>query len=223
MKTKTENNMKTKTSVPRETIIVDGEVIGTLDEIKKSIQKRFAQFEEEQEKERIKQLSSSNRLEMELIIRGSEINTMTDFWNKYQESQNGFMAVPYTEVQLVKGFRYSWEQTEFLYGWSEILDIMLERFYPIRSKFMNPSEYGKLWNMPPRFKVYRGASKDGYSWTLSKQKAEWFVERNKYFGDKDAYLMEKVVDKKDVFAYINGRKEKEVIIIPNNVKINLGL
>ena len=62
----------------------------------------------------------------------------------------------------------------------------------------------------------------GFSWTLDKEKGEWFGSR--FF--EGGWLIEGMVDKKDIISYFNGRKEQEVIVLPSQVSdikvINLG-
>ena len=70
--------------------------------------------------------------------------------------------------------------------------------------FMGKKNQQILNNLPDKLTIYRGDSKSrrGYSWTLDKQYA-------KLFGK----LLKREISKKDVFAYINDRDEKEIIII----------
>ena len=51
------------------------------------------------------------------------------------------------------------------------------------------------------------------SWTLSKEKAEWF--RDRYKGLRDCKLFEKRIKKDEVLAYINARGEEEIILRPS--------
>jgi len=61
--------------------------------------------------------------------------------------------------------------------------------------------------------VYRGyqpgLNKDGISWTVNREKAEWFATR---FGKKGKVL-EKQVSKRDIIAVFTGRNEYEVVIL----------
>jgi hypothetical protein len=67
--------------------------------------------------------------------------------------------------------------------------------------------------LPDTFKVYRGyipgQNKGGYSYTLNKEKAKWFANR----FDRNGKVVERTVNKDDVFAYLNGRNEQEIIIL----------
>lgn len=83
---------------------------------------------------------------------------------------------------------------------------------------MTPEDYEYYTNIPNKIKVWRGVAegrvKLGLSWTDDKSKAEWFMNR---FGSK-GYLLEVVVDKKDILAYFNSRNEKEVVVDVLRVK-----
>lgn len=83
--------------------------------------------------------------------------------------------------------------------------------------FMNASENRFFDKLPEEFTIYRGyhenRNKNGFSYTLDKKIADWFSVR---FTDASLYVpnvKEIVVKKKDVFAYINSRDEKEIIYL----------
>ena len=70
------------------------------------------------------------------------------------------------------------------------------------------------------FKVYRGGVPWGLSWTLDKEKAEWFLKR-KLEDDPSELLSEKTVSKSsDVKFYDNSREEHEVVIVTDYVREN---
>lgn len=70
----------------------------------------------------------------------------------------------------------------------------------------------KKWDeLPNRFKIYRGSEyEDGLSWTLSREKAEWFKNR---FSNPEAKVWERYAEKDDCVAYLNGRNEEEIIYL----------
>lgn len=78
--------------------------------------------------------------------------------------------------------------------------------------FMNELDFEKYMDLSDEFIVYRGvqhnATEDGFSWTLSKEKAEWFASRFSNHGK----VIERKVQKKDVFAYIDDLGEQEIIL-----------
>jgi hypothetical protein len=73
----------------------------------------------------------------------------------------------------------------------------------------------KKWDeLPKKFRIYRGSAyEDGLSWTLSREKAEWFRDR---FCDQDAKVWKRYVKKSDCVAYLNGRGEQEIIYLGSN-------
>lgn len=64
------------------------------------------------------------------------------------------------------------------------------------------------------FKIYRGGNRDGMSWTLDKEKGQWFAKRAKRFSTlHDEYLFhEEIITEDDVLFYTNGREEQEVVL-----------
>lgn len=83
---------------------------------------------------------------------------------------------------------------------------------PHRERLMDRDEVLALSSLPDTVKVYRGCQKgineDGISWTLKRDKAEWFATRL----DKDGVVLEKEIQKKDIIAVFTNRNEFEVII-----------
>jgi len=82
--------------------------------------------------------------------------------------------------------------------------------------FMNKYEINFLKKMPDTITVYRGCTsglnEGGLSYTTLESKAIWFANR---FGESKgkSKVIERQVQKSEVFAYINGRKENEIILI----------
>jgi len=73
--------------------------------------------------------------------------------------------------------------------------------------------------LPETFKVYRGGTSQGLSWTLNKEKAKWFAKRHNslYKTPNEWFSMD--VLKKDVVGYIGDRDEDEIIIVKPNEEI----
>lgn len=67
------------------------------------------------------------------------------------------------------------------------------------------------------FTVYRAGSetidqvKNRLSWSLCRDIAEWFAERNLAHGGKKQHLYRAKIKSKDVFAYIGDRNEYEIL------------
>lgn len=81
-----------------------------------------------------------------------------------------------------------------------------------REMFMSEEDRLTFHSLPEKFKVYRGyiprRNKSGFSYTMDRDKAEWFANR---FGN--GVVLERIVSKEDVFAYKNDRNEQEIIIL----------
>lgn len=84
-------------------------------------------------------------------------------------------------------------------------------------------EERKVWSeLPETFTVYRGAQEHnvyGRSWTLEKERAEWFARR---FNEDAPMVLRGKVSKGDPGAlfYINGRNEQEILVSdPRSVTI----
>lgn len=64
--------------------------------------------------------------------------------------------------------------------------------------------------------VYRGIneynSKEGCSYTLDKNVAEWFSK----LGGSEGKIIEREITIEDVIFYYNGRKEQEVFLMNSN-------
>lgn len=71
--------------------------------------------------------------------------------------------------------------------------------------------------------VYRGAkleiNEEGLSYTLSKERAEWFARR---FANEDepAVVIRASVPQHKIIALMHGRGEEEVLVLPEDVVIN---
>ncbi|WP_210498773.1 hypothetical protein [Vibrio crassostreae] len=100
------------------------------------------------------------------------------------------------------------------------LTLMSEAKY-YQDMFMSVGERITLEQMPQRFTVYRGAiqgsNEAGISYTTRYNKAAWFATR--FNSDSPPIVLEAIVDKSDVLAYLEGRGESEVIVEPSLVDL----
>lgn len=92
---------------------------------------------------------------------------------------------------------------------------LIKWFRNADKKFLMVKDDYDIWiNLPDSLKVYRGVgvsrNKMGLSWTFDKNKAIWFAQRFNY-GNQKGYLLEGVIEKKNILAYFNTRGEKEVV------------
>jgi len=68
--------------------------------------------------------------------------------------------------------------------------------------------------------IYRGVRSDkdkhikNLSWTLDREKAEWFAHR----FDRDGTVYEAQIEKKHILALFNGRNEAEVVVDPKHLQ-----
>lgn len=84
-------------------------------------------------------------------------------------------------------------------------------------KVMKSSDRQALKKLPKKVTIYRvcteKADEDKWNWTTSREFAERYLTRH---GE---YIAEKTIDKKDIFAFFNSRREFEVILKKNIKKL----
>ena len=149
-------------------------------------------------------------LEHRLMVECSETWCMRDLFNIMKNEG----LDKYTAEDVMKSFAYAWGITEFLYPYKDTLRLVLSIMKPHKHHFMDKEEREYLKKLPNQVWIYRGASdKNGLSWTLDREKAEWFAQRNQHFMGEEMKVFEKKVHKNRIFAYLNGRKEQEIILI----------
>lgn len=178
----------------------------TQDTIEK-IALRYQEIDQHYQKEA---LSREERLELDLMKFASEMNCLNDFVKFVYEPKND---IPYTDIQIIKGLSYAYQMTEKPSMYSDVITDWIYRLWGVRNKFMSNSEFKTLKQLPKKLKVYRGADADGLSWTLSKNTAEWFNNRNIKMGNPNSIVMEKWISKDDVYAYLGTRGEEEIILL----------
>ena len=109
--------------------------------------------------------------------------------------------------------RWLWTDTENIYehfvAW---MALILDHDTKDIRLMMDKEDRETFDSLPDEFTVYRGGEYEHMSWTLSKEKAEWF--RDRYEGLQDCKLFEKRIKKDEVLAYINAREEEEIILRP---------
>lgn len=157
-----------------------------------------------------KALSHNDRLYIDLTKYASEMNCLKDFVRFVDEP---FKGTPYNDIQIIKGLSYAFQMTETPSMYYDLITDWIYRLWSVRNKFMSNSEFKTLKQLPKKFKVYRGADSDGLSWTLSRETAEWFNNRNIRLGNQNSIVMEKWISKDDVYAYLGTRGEQEIILL----------
>lgn len=88
----------------------------------------------------------------------------------------------------------------------------------VRCVFDLPPEKGGLL---PMTRIYRGYCFDdaleGYSWTLDKARARWFANRLRQDDHPSPKIASGFVAREHVIAYITGRDEQEIVVLPEHV------
>ena len=85
---------------------------------------------------------------------------------------------------------------------------------------MDAEELMQLQEMDDTVTIYRGVTSHNQknikalSWTLDRDKAEWFAHR----FDEEGTVYEAQIDKENILALFNGRNEAEVIVDPRYLK-----
>jgi hypothetical protein len=126
--------------------------------------------------------------------------------------------------------RDTWERSEViapnLKQWMDLL----AGDCPRRELIMTEEERATLDSQPDEFVIYRGCfsphGQDGISWTLSRDTAIAFAEfadapRPQFFPNAPTKVRPTVIQamckKRDVIAYLNGRNEHEILILPSSL------
>ena len=103
------------------------------------------------------------------------------------------------------------ENHKFLTKWKDLF-----KLFPISDQQKKDLPDGNLT-------VYRAGSTNGISWTINKGIASWFWIKNKSIKSEPKYnrFLRMRVTKDDVIFYHNARGEDEVIVIPNENKVEI--
>jgi hypothetical protein len=113
-----------------------------------------------------------------------------------------------------------WQDTEYPAHQTANWRALLGSKRPERPKMMDNLERTYLGMLPPSFTVYRGVNDRryarGFSWTLDRERAEWFARRFSHDG-RSPHLVTGTVARADVIAYLGGRGEQEILVRPRDV------
>ena len=116
-----------------------------------------------------------------------------------------------------------YKDLEFNFDW--FLDSMMDFFLRLKPVAMY-EKIKKLADAEGYITVYRGkctkstSYKKALSWTLDKNKAEWFARRFQFSLNDKCYLYTGKVHHSDVVAYDNERNEKELICLRGSVAVS---
>ena len=79
-----------------------------------------------------------------------------------------------------------------------------------------------LASLPDPVRVFRGFDREGgergLSWTTDRERADWFARRFA-IGDREPRVAIGTVDKSRVIAYPLGRREAEIVALPEDVDL----
>lgn len=134
----------------------------------------------------------------------------------------------FTEKEFWYGLSLAYPDCDFIEP-KELVRACFTSRRKFREYLMEPNEYKYLLELPQKFVVYRAANEIeinreyGFSWTLSKQVAEFF--KNDYIRGANRSprkILTFEVNKDDVIAFFDSRNEKEVIILEvKNYDVNV--
>lgn len=83
---------------------------------------------------------------------------------------------------------------------------------------MSKSDYARFLSLPDELVVYRGVNRKGsykgLSWTIDKERAEWFASRWEW----NSAVYRATVAKADVLAYFGERSEEEIVLDSRKLK-----
>jgi hypothetical protein len=119
--------------------------------------------------------------------------------------------------------RNAYDMADNLLKYSKIIKECFLKDEPQKEYLMTPEEIEYLKNLPEEITIYRGMSKEefnqktfGISWTLNKEVAEFFANnnlRNHHTNHLKKVVHEIRINKSEVIAFLNDRKEFEIIYI----------
>lgn len=171
-------------------------------------------------------------------IRESNNYYNTLFNKKYNNVKNYILNKEYKKVVLLyeKPYRVNvllnhYKSMDDFEYWNLLREIWLSSEFPYnqmiywlklfnankkdKDQFMTENDKKIYGSLPDEFIVYRGYKtkqyKNGISYTLDYKIADWFSRR---FGKRGKVQAIKVF-KKDIFAYLGGKNEEEIIYLKN--------
>ena len=149
-------------------------------------------------------------------------------WGKDVDSFNRFPTFLNLAPRL-KGKSYwyalrnSYDTSDNLFHYGSMVKAAFLKAEPGRQFLMLKEERAYLKKLPDRITIYRGMTEKelnqksfGVSWTLKKEMAEFFAytyQRNVATNHLKKTVHEMTINKSEVIAFMNGRKEFEIIYI----------
>lgn len=122
----------------------------------------------------------------------------------------------------------AWVQSEFpmsgFYDYEDLLNMFL--LYDPQS-MMDKDELSFYNQLPNELTIWRGVMVEkeldkeniGFSFTLDKERAEWFAKRFAQDSKGTPILIEAKVKKEEILSVFLIRSEEEILVSPDSVKI----
>lgn len=120
-----------------------------------------------------------------------------------------------SSVEYWKLVRQVWEDTEAPGLQNQVWQDLLVDKRSNKIAMMTADERNVLLFLPKNIPVWRGGDWIGRSWTLDRHVAEFFSRRHR------GNLMHGTVKKTDVLAYLDGRGEKEILVVNSSLVQNI--
>ena len=118
-----------------------------------------------------------------------------------------------TDEQYWEILSWLWTDSENIWQNMSKWRQLLRSKRPGRENFMSLEERKFLSGLPEKIRVYRGyqpgKNMNGLSFTLDKEQANFHAKRFRKGGE----VLEQVVEKTKVFAYLDSRGEQEIILL----------
>lgn len=113
--------------------------------------------------------------------------------------------------------RQVWTDSENIHENMDAWRALWKADAPKRHLVMTQSDRAAFSRLPKKVRVYRGHDfsygRLGLSWTTDRKKAIWFAHRT----NRIPYLSMAMAPKDKIYAYFNGRDEKEIVIDTDNL------
>lgn len=188
---------------------------------KRGIKTTLTKIKNWKKKLRINQ--NNETIDWETIIFSINPNNLQDIIIQYQNEMSD-------EVYW-KSIAYCYTMSNMAHTNMFTLNYFLKNKRPNRHFLMTNEEKVFVDSLPQKITIYRGCSKKEIksknircSWTLNKSVAEYFAFEyinlaieNSIHKDKSQYdVIERIIDKSEIYAYFDGREEEEILYFPQD-------
>lgn len=146
-----------------------------------------------------------------------------DSWNRMDKFIEIAPKLP--GPQYWKGLGIAWTGADNTYRYKDVVKSLFLSEMPYRYYLMTPGERRYLKSLPERIIIYRAMTKDEYkkkeygiSWTLDPKTAQFFMtnyRRNFAAANQPKVIHTMTINKSNIIAFFDDRKEKEIIYVHN--------